>query len=91
MLVQPAPVAAQPLRNVFGRIIERGMRVRRFAFGPQAKPATSVKVDVAGEEAARTAEGDLRLQRMVEVFASNVIELSGNSGAQRIRHVHLLS
>ncbi len=85
MLVHAPAIAAQPLGDVLGRVIERGIGVGRLALAAQRQPATGMQVDVADEEAARAAERDLRLQRMVEILAGDDVQVIRHARAQRVR------
>ena len=76
MFVDPPAVAAQALGDVFGRVVEGAVRVCRLALAAQAQAPSGMQVDVAGEEAARPAEGDLRLQRMIEVFPGDSLQMA---------------
>src|SRR5215472_5512651 len=50
-----------------------------------------MQVDVTGEKAARPAERDMRLQRMIEILAGDDVQMIGDARAQRIRQFHLLA
>ena len=76
MLVHPPAIAAQPLGDMLGRIVERGVGVRRLALAAQRQPAPGMHVDVADEEAARATERDMRLQRMVEILAGDDVQVA---------------
>ena len=91
VLVHPPAIAPQPLGDVLGRVVERGVGVRRLALAAQRQSAPGMHVDVADEEAASAAERDLRLQRMVEILAGNDIEVIRHARLQRVRKVHLLA
>ena len=70
---------------------KRAVGVGRLALAAQAQSAPGVDVDVAGEEAARPAEGDLRLQRVIEIFAGDLIQMVRDPRAQRVGHIDLLA
>jgi hypothetical protein len=91
VLVHPPAVTTQPLGDVLGRIIERGVGIRRLAFATQRQAAAGMQVYVAGKEAARATECDLCLQGMVEILAGNDIEVIRHAGSQRIRQIHLFA
>ena len=91
VLVHPPAIAPQPLGDVLGRVVERGVGVRRLAFAAQRQAAPGMHVDVAGEEAARAAERDLRLQRMVEILAGDDVQVIRHARPQRVRQIHLLA
>ena len=75
VVVDPAAVAAQALGDVLGRIVEGAVRVGGFALAAERQPTAGMDVDVAGEEAASSAEGDMSFLSAVEIFACNNIEL----------------
>ena len=84
VFVYPPAITPQPLGDMLGRIVERCVGISCLALAAQPQPAAGMHIDVTDEEAARPAEGDLRLQRMVEVLARNNIEVIGYTRAQRV-------
>ena len=91
MVADAPPIAAQPLGDMLGGVVEGAVGVGRLPFPAQAQPAPGMHVDVAGEEAARPAERDLRLQRVIEVFAGNPLQVPGDPLAQRLGQFDLLA
>jgi hypothetical protein len=84
MLVHPAAIAAQPLGNVFGGIIEGAVRIGGFALAAQGQAPSGMQVDVAGEKTARPAERHVRLQRVIEILACDGIQMLGDARPQRV-------
>src|SRR5262249_32321724 len=91
VLVHSPAVAPQPLRDVLGRVIECRIGVPRLAFAAQDQATSGIHVDVAGEEAAGTAERGTRRQRMTELLVGDDIKMVGLPGTQRIGRVDLLA
>ena len=85
MLVHAPAIAPQPLRDMFRRVVERAVGIRRFAFAAQTQAAAGMHVDVAGEEAAGAAERDLRLHRVVEILVGDNVQVIGHANPQRVR------
>src|SRR4051794_35706274 len=95
MVVHPPAVAAQALRHMLGRHLEGAVGVRPLALAAHEQVAAGLEVDVAGEERAllplRIApEGDVRLQRMVEVLARDGGQALPDMRLQRLPGLDLL-
>ena len=91
MLVHAAPVPAEPLGDMFGRIVVRRVGIRRLALAAQNKATTRMDIDVACEEAAGAAERDVGFQRVVEILAGDLVQAALYARAQGIGKINLFS
>jgi len=99
--------ATQAFGDVFDCCIERGVGIRCFTFAAQPEAAPDLDGNIAGEEAARPAEGDLRLEgltdsvqrnasdepvgRVLEILAFDGVEVICHTRAQRVRKFEQLA
>lgn len=90
VVVDPPAVAAQPLGDVLGGVVEGAVGIGGLALAAQGQAAAGMDVDVAGEEAPGAAEGDLGFQGTVEIFGGDRVELPGHPCPQRLGQVNLL-
>ena len=73
------------------RVIEGGMCVACLTFAAHGDAAAGMDIDVAGEKAARLAEGDMRFQGMVKIFGGDDVEMPRHMDAQRVGEFDLLA